>query len=871
MKQHTPPKWATKIIKWYSHPDFVNEIIGDMEEMYHIWRNTKGPFIAGLLYFWNSILFLRAYNNKLSGHPARFNQLSMIKHSVKLSIRNIRKYKVYSLGNILGLAIGISTSLLIYFHIDHELGFEKDFPKHERIFRVSSSETWAQSPPSFAEEFKPFFPEVEETVRLARYGGYRSTCTVGTGEKQFLSNGIFQTDESIYEVFDLELRQGTSYGSLTRPYTVVLTESIAKKIFNDDSPIGQFLTINDGDRKFEVTGVITDFPEQTHIKAEILMSMATFYDQIPEEWTSSRGWMVMHTYFLLKESARQKRVQERMYDFAAHYFDQEIADEMEETGRFFEVMNIGDIHLKSDRTGEMEANSDITYIYIFATLAVFILIIVSVNFINIFTTLAFKRIKEIGLRKIVGADRKQLIYQLLGESCVTSLIAAVLGIALCIIFLPSYNNLTDLNISWNELLAPANIGLVSGASLLLGLLSGTYPALLITRQNLADTVVKHENPKASISFFRKSLIVFQFSLSLFILISTVVVNLQMDFIKKKDLGFDTSQLVSTVMYGDLGHEIRANYRSFFAQLEQHPDIQKVSMTSNVAGESLSREYFRPVELDPETEYENAHMLWADENFLSIMDIELTRGRNFSVKTDTSAVFLVSEKLMENWGEDALGKMAEYRDQKGPVIGVFKDINFYSLHSELEPIVICLRPSWSSKLVIKISSEDPIKALDFVEARLQEKSPNAIVQFRFLDDQLQQLYAEEDNMFFVFKAFSVLALIISCLGLLGIAAIEVQRRTKEVGIRKVLGASASEILMLLSKQFSFILLIAIVIGIPVSYYSSMSWLANYSYRITLSAWEFIWPSIALVIVALLVVSLHSIKAMRSNPTESLRSE
>ncbi|MEO9483056.1 MAG: FtsX-like permease family protein [Ekhidna sp.] len=870
MSKQNPPRWAIRLIKWYSHPDYVQEIMGDLEEMFTIWKQEKGTFRARVFYVWNAILFMRAYNSRLSNQSTKFNQLSMIKHSIKLSLRNIRKHKVYSLGNMLGLGIGISISLFIYIHITHELSFEKAYPKHERIFRVSSSKDWAQSPPSFAGELKNFFPEVEDVTRFAKYGGNASV--IGTNEKQFISEAIFQADQSVVEVFDLKFIEGLKKGSLDKPYTVLITESIASKIFGDQNPVGEFVEINEEKRKFEVTGVIADLPEKSHLKAEALVSMPTFYEQIPEDWTGSRGWMVMYTYAQLDDQQSVVKFRERMPDFTVHYFNEEAAEEMALNDQFFEIMPLTDIHLKSKRTGEMGPNSSILYIYIFGTLAIFIIIIASVNFINIFTTLAFKRVKEIGLRKIVGAQRKQLIFQLLIEASVTAVLASALGLALCIAFLPYYNALVDLTITWTDLLAPAHVMLIAALAILLGLLSGMYPALLVTRQKLAELIVKNANPKASISLFRKGLIVFQFALSLFILISTVVVNRQMDFIKKKDLGFDADQVVTLKTHGNLGREIRKSHRSFVASLKQNPNIRGVSLASNVVGEPLSREYFRPADADPEIDYGATNMLWADEGYLDVMGIELVQGRNFRTKVDTSSVvFLVSEQIAKNWDRDAVGTIAQYRDEQGPIVGVFKNVNYYSLHSEVEPLAICLKPSWAGNLLFKIDGENAVETMEYIESRLKGKSPNAITQFSFVNDKLQQLYASENDMFLVFKAFSVLALIISGLGLLGIAAIEVQRRTKEVGIRKVLGASASEILLLLCKQFSLMLAIAILIGVPASYLSSKSWLADYSYRISLSAWEFALPSLGLIVISMLVVALHSIKVMRSNPTESLRSE
>lgn len=869
MSGKRPPSWARSLVKWYSNPVYQQEILGDLDEMYQIWKEKRGAFAANVLYVWNVITFFRAYNSRFSDYHAGLNQVTMLKHSIKLSLRNIRKYKVYSLGNILGLAIGISISLLIYMHIDHELSFEKAYPKHDRIFRVSSSNSWAQSPPSFAEELKSFFPEVEHVTRFAKYGGKASV--IGTQEKQFISEGIFQADQSVIDVFDLKFLEGSGRGSLDNPYTVVITESVASKVFGNQNRVGEFLEINEEKRKFEVAGVIADFPDRSHIKAEVLVSMPTFYEQIPEDWTGSRGWMVMYTYALLDQQSSAVKFNERMSDFTAHYFSEEAAEEMSLNGQYFEIMPLTDIHLKSDRTGEMGPNSSITYIYIFGTLAIFIIIIASVNFINIFTTLAFKRVKEIGLRKIVGAQRRQLVFQLLTEACVTAFLAAALGLIFCLAFLPYYNTLIDLTVTSVQLLTTRNVMLITVLAVTLGLLSGVYPALLVTKEKLAESIVKNTNPKASISFFRKGLIVFQFALSLFILISTVVVNRQMDFIKKKDLGFDTDQLVTLKTYGNLGREIRKNHQSFVASLKQNSNIHEVSLASNVVGEPLSREYFRPADADPEVDYGATHMLWADEGYLDVMGMELIEGRNFRVKTDTSIVFLVSEQIAKNWDQDVVGTMAQYREEKGVIVGIFKNVNHYSLHSEVAPLAICLKPSWAGNLLFKINGENPIETMEYIEDRLKEKSANAITQFSFVNDKLQKLYASENDMFLIFKAFSVLALIISCLGLLGIAAIEVQRRTKEVGIRKVLGASTNEILVLLSKKFSLMLGIAILVGVPISYLSSERWLSDYSYRIDLSAWEFVIPSVSLIAISMLVVSLHSIKVIRSNPTESLRSE
>ncbi len=554
-----------------------------------------------------------------------------------------------------------------------------------------------------------------------------------------------------------------------------------------------------------------------------------------------------------------------------HYLPKEMAEGMRAEGHFFEIFPITGIHLYSAKIQEMGINSDVVYVYIFSILAIIILLIVSVNFINMFTTLVFKRIKEVGLRKIVGASRNQITLQLIVEALVYSLLAAFIAVGLCLSLLPYYNSITDLSISYTELLTFDNLLLITGIAVALGLVSSLYPAYLVAGHQLSDSISSYSKNGTGISYFRKGLIVFQFSLSLFILISTVVINQQMDFIMNRDLGYNTDHLLSVRFYGKLRNELFLHRNEIFNSLRSNPKISNVAQVSNLIGETLSVEGFSPADEGPEAEYPSVNMIWADENYLSTMGIELVKGRDFRPKVDTTTSFMVNEQLVKLWGKEVLGTKGRFRQQSGPIVGVFKDINFQSLHSKIDPLVICYNPSWTSNVLFKINGENPVETMSFIETTFKERSPNSLVQFNYLDDQLRQLYKSENSMFLIFKAFSVLTLIISCVGLLGIAAIEVQRRTKEVGIRKVLGASGKQILMLLSKEFGYLILFAVIVSIPISYLSASEWLNNYSYAISLKPLTFILPSIGLIGIVLLIIILHSAKIMKSNPTESLRDE
>lgn len=865
----TPPKWPAKLLSWYCHPDYSQEIIGDLEEMYFKWRESKGSLLASVLFILNTILFFRLYNSRFTVNYSNNNYFTMLKHSVKLSFKNFQKYKVYNFGNLFGLTIGIAISLMIFQHVSRELSYEKSFPKHERIFRVSTHNEWAKSSPALAEELQNYFPEVKNAVRFAKNGG--DIAVIIHQNHKTTSENVYLTDQSVFEVFDLKMKQGFSDSALVRPFTVIVTESIAARLFGDTNPVGKMLEIDERAEKYEITGMIEDLPENSHIKADILISMPTFYKDIPTDWTSSRGWMVMHTYALIDSERNIENFYSKMPDFMTYYAPAEIAKNMQAKGNFFEIFPITDIHLHSAKIQEMGINSDITYIYIFSALAGIILLIVGVNFINMFTTLVFKRVKEVGLRKIVGASKTQIAAQLIVEALVYAFVAAVLAIVLCASLLPYYNAITDLDISYTDLLSQYNILLVFAIAVGMGVASSVYPAYLIANHQLSESISSYTKKGAGISIIRKGLIAFQFALSLFILISTLVINQQMDFITNKDLGYQTDHLLSVRFYGKLRQELFNHRNEIFNTLKTNPEIEEVSQVSNLIGEPLSMEGFVPADAGPDNEYPAVNMIWADENYLSTMKIDLLQGRDFSAKTDTGTVFLVNEQLAKLWNKEVVGTMGEFRDQRGPIVGVFRDINFQSLHSRVAPLVISYKPSWTSNVLFKINGKNPLETMEFIESTFKARSPESVIQFNYMDDQLRRLYKSERSMFLIFKIFSVLTLIISCVGLLGIAAIEVQRRTKEVGIRKVLGASGQEILMLLSKEFGVLILIAIFIGIPISYFIASDWLENYSYATPLNLTTFILPSISLVATVFLIITLHSLKVMRANPTESLRDE
>jgi putative ABC transport system permease protein len=724
-----------------------------------------------------------------------------------------------------------------------------------------------------AREMSGFFSEIEDACRFARFTN--DGAVLGNDKNRYITKRVMMADQSAIRMFDLKFILGSPATALTRPNTIVISATTASKLFDDTNPIGQTVDLDGQESGFEITGVMEDLPGNSHLEAEALVSLQTMYKRLPPEWTNNRTWMSMYTYVLLDRRENLAGLHERMPEFQEHFLAPDVLETLNAEGLYFEVMPITDIHLKSDRLHEMTVNSDMIYIYIFGTLAVFIIIIACVNFINIFSTLAFKRVKEVGLRRVMGSSRAQIVWQLLFEACVSAILAAVTGLIICLLLLPYYNDLADLAIQPMELLHPFPMLVLFGSALGLGLISGLYPAMLVASRKITEAIRANANPKTSISLFRKGLIVFQFGLSLFILTGTVVVNRQMDYIRNKDLGFEKDRIVYTRIYGDLERKLKDSRSEIFSALQTHANVLNASLVSKVMGDPLSIDNFALTEGDSARRYKSANHIWADENFVPSMDIEIGLGRNFEIKQDTAAAYLVNEQMAESLGvgrHEIIGSMIETEyGETGVVVGVINEVNFQSLHKQIEPLVIAYKPSRTFYLLVRIGRGDIGQTLSFVESNLKAWAPGSVVQFSFLDDKLEQLYRAENSLVLMFRLFSLLALAIACVGLLGLAAIEVQRRTKEVGIRRVMGATGRQIVLLLSRQLIVLLIVAIAISVPISYFSAKEWLADYSYRIALESWEFILPCVGLLVLSMLVVFFHSINVIRSNPTESLRSE
>lgn len=859
-----PPKWINRLLLWYCNPIYANEIAGDLEELFELWVQESGPRKARWRYAWNALLFIRMYNSRFGQNVKSMNLLTQLTHGLKISWRNLFRYRVFHVSNILGLAFGLGVSLLILIHVHHELRYEKHIPDHDHLYRISTHQEWAKSSVMLGEKLTEYFPDVTAVGRFSTYAP--GTAILSADLKQTTAENVFQADSTVIDMFGFELLEGDRVNPLSRPNTVILSWRVSSRLFGSKSPIGRKIRINDRG-SFEVTAVYRDLPETSHLQADVFLSMDTFYENLPTDLVINPGWMVMYTYVKTRPDVTLQSLVSRMPDFQRYYVPEEYWDEIGDT--VFEVMPLADIHLNSDRIQEMGENSDLTYVIILSSLGIFVLIIAAVNFVNIFTAIGLRRTREVGVRKLVGAQRPMIVFQLLIESMLSGFLAAVLALLIAGLLIPWYNQAIGQSLTHWDLFQPLFLGALTGVALMIGMCSGLYPALMIASQDPMQSVARNEQPKATITYFRKGLIVLQFGISLFVCIGGVVISQQMTFIDQQGLGYDRDHLINIRTYGDLREKLGQNSTAVKHEMRAIAGVHEVGRISHLVGEPLSIESF--VITDREEPLESGvNMLWGDETFLSVMGISLVSGEHFHAM-DSGVAFIINETLFDQIGPDAIGRMASWRGERGPIVGVMEDYHHYSLKSLVEPTVLTYRPEWAGQWLVRLDQQQSSDTFTELESLVKDTTPGAYFLSGFIDQRVKQLYRADQNMLQMVQILTFLALLISSVGLLGMASVEIQRRTKEISIRQVLGASPMKVLRMLMSQFVLMIAFALCVAVPASIWFGKSWLANFTLQIDLHPMLFIVPILLIFLIIAGIVVSQAYPVMRRNPGNVLRKE
>jgi len=796
----------------------------------------------------------------------------MFKNSLKITLRILKRHKGYSFINIAGLAIGVACSLFVFLFVWDELKYDRFHEKADRTYRIAQTihiedrlDSALPTPPILAETLLQDFPQIESAAQIKKDGW----SIVKYQENHFEEQNIYGVDASFFEVFSFKLIEGNPQAVLSNPNTVVLTQSTSQKYFDKQNPLGQVLTIDQDE--FTVTGIIEDTPRNSHFHFDFLTSISTYPRFQSTKWFD--GFCA--TYIVLNSGESPEELESQFPDFVLKYMygGKAGSNRLFKNWEYF-LQPLTSIHLHSHLLmGEFEPNSHISYVYIFSVIAVFILLIGCINFVNLSTARAGIRAREVGIRKVVGSLRSQLIRQFLGESLLFSLIAFVLAIILIAVFMPAYQNLIGKEIPIQDFFTPSVL-----ASLLIlifgvGLGSGLYPAFFLSSFSPA-AIVKgsgFSTHRFRSSALRKGLIVFQFTISIFLFIGMGVVYQQTEFVQNANLGFDREQVI-VVKNASL---LKDNMLPFKAKLLQYPNIERVSATSSLPGGGFTSLRF----VTPEGQEEGIvlSMFNCDQDLEKTLKLQMAEGRFFSknYSTDNRAIIINQEAARQMGWNQPIGKKIRLDRDNYTVIGVLEDFHYSSMHEKIDKMGILYTGEEQIEnadlFAVRIRSADIQNILQIINRTWESFSPSLPLDYSFLDLDYARLYAAEMRMKNIAAAFSVLAILVSSMGLFGLAAFTAEQRRKEFGVRKILGASISDILVIMNKDFLKWVVIANAAAWPIAYLATRQWLQNFAYRISIRIEVFLLSGLFALIIAGLTVSYQSIKAAVANPVDSLRHE
>lgn len=803
----------------------------------------------------------------------------MLRNYFKIAWRNLWKNKSFSIINILGLSLGIASALLIIFHVKEELSYDRGFSNSDRIFRITQEglgnddRHWAATGFPLGTMLQQDLPETEQVVRFHRPFPYQLlSYTNEAGEaKRFQEKGGLFADSNALTVFDFPLLKGDARNALTQKDAIVISEELAHKYFGEEDPVGKILLEERLKVPLKVTGVLKKPAFNSHLQFDYLVSMNAIHHYTDQGQLENRTWSGFYTYILLRKGSA-KTATLKLPAFTAKYFTGPGETEAQTLASVrLNLQPVTSIHLHSKLEKELFANSDISYVYIFSVAALLILLLAAINFINVFTAQAFNRMKEIGLRKVVGASRSQLVRQFLGESFLTTLLSTVLALLLFREAIPFYNDFTGKNFDFFRLFEGSNILLLISLVLLISLLSGLYPAWFVSRFNPVSSLKGKKDAGSTVHLVRKGLIVFQFSVAVFMIFATIVVYRQMKLFHNKDLGFDKEQLVAVTMYDDMWQKFGA----FSGKLKKEPAIEQAAITSTLPGERFSMQPFSTLSsIRKNEELPSARILMADDQLLQTLNVQLTEGRNFADQFPDikRTEFILNEAAVRLYKLDhPVGQRAVLDRDTGDIVGIAKDFNFASLHSTVEPLVIQYNPFRANYLLLKIKPGQLRSTIGRVEAIAKSLYPASVFNYTFIDEKLDQLYSSENRISRVTQLFAVLALFISAIGLFGLSAYNIRLRVKEIGIRKTLGASVPGVVILLSKDFIRLIALAVMIAWPIAWWSTTQWLEGFAYRVEVNWMIFVFSGVFALFVGVLTVSTEAVRAALSNPVKSLKAE
>jgi putative ABC transport system permease protein len=798
----------------------------------------------------------------------------MLKNYLIVAVRNILRHKVYSIINVAGLAVGMACTILILLWVQFELSYDRYHENADRIYRLGLKLQTSKIKDSIASNGVPAGPTFEnkfpEVLRACRFQKGEGVAVVQYKKKKFFEEDIFFTDNSVFKIFTLPLVSGDPKSALKVKNSVVITESIAKKYFGNEDPIGKLIIFNN-EYNATVTGVLKNIPENSHFTFNMLLSFETlgsWLEKAMEHWLLN---IHNYTYLLLQKNCDIKELEKK---FPA-LIDEYMGDMLKAIGGSVELFlqPLTSIHLHSNLKWEIAANGDIAYVYVFSAIALLILFIACINFMNLSTARSVNRAKEVGVRKLLGAHHGNLVNQFFGESILFSLVSIIIALGLVELALSPFQSLSGSHLSSHYMSTPLIVLGCIALMILVGLIAGSYPALFLSAFQPIQALTGRQKTGTAGSLLRNILVLFQFTISIGLIIALAIIFTQLKYMKHKKLGFNKEHIVIIRVTDST---MRRSIEKTKEGLKSYHGISNAAVSNYLPGQGFWMKVIVPEgsELD---QTESIGRIRIDSDFISTMDIKLVAGRNFSPQfsTDQSDLIIVNETAVRQWGwHDPIGKTIQVLDDRPitkTIIGVVRDFHAESLHKKIEPVFFEFAPSSSRYIFIKIRPDNIPNTIRYLEKILKQIDPMLPFDYTFLDETFDRNYKAEEKLSKIFSYFTLLAIFIACLGLFGLASFTAEQRTKEIGIRKALGASISGIIFLLSKEFTKWVLLANIIAWPLAYFAMNRWLQNFAYRINIGLGIFVLAGVLALVISLLTVGYQAIKAARSNPVEALRYE
>lgn len=802
----------------------------------------------------------------------------MIKNYFKLAWRNLIKYKLFSLIKLFGLIVGVTASLLIANYIYYELSYDQFHEKGDRIAQVAMEYTMdGENDIMFytgnkvAQALKTDFPEIENTCKVIRY-----RQPVKFGDKLFEQSRIYFADSSFFNIFSFDLIQGQKNEMLNKPNQVVLSVSSAKKYFGDSNPVGQSLRIG-STKEYVVIGIMKDPPINSHMKPAMVASFASLRDAAPERLT---WWNANYaTYALLRPNVEQSQMNDKLYQYMQERHEETGFEKGGEDYMTFKLVPLKDLRLKTKVPGFFEPNGDIRYIYILLIVGVLTLLIGVTTYINLSSISSSERASNIAIQKVMGAQRKQIFGQHLGESIMVTFAAIFIAYILSRPLTPVFNHLFDRQLDWSLMVQPLTILAILIGGIILSFISGFYPAMIVSKFQPSQVFRGQHGGGKTGSWLRNGFIIFQFGISVFLMICTGVLMGQLNFIQQSELGYDKDHVIAL----PADRKIVDKIERFKTNFKENPSIKNISLTYETPVHIGGGYNISPTSNDKDGAVVTA--IPVDQEFLQTMNIKLSAGqdltkndveliKNIQAGSDSTSAYpiLVNESQASRFGwtpEEAINKIVYFRG-RSVIKGVVKNFHFSSLHEPIKELVI-FPDTYGGVLLVKMNGQNIQSSINFLEAKWKTLAPHRPFSYKFLDEEIAEMYQAENQTANLVKTFSLIAILLACLGLFGIASFSIFKRTKEIGVRKVLGASIGSIISLLSMDFLKLVVIAFVIAGPIAWYLMNQWLENFAYRIGIPWWLILVVGLLSLLIAFITVSFQSIKVALSNPVESLRNE